>query len=356
MKQIYKDLMTLPGISSHENRIRDYFISFINDNKNYEIRKDNLGSVFAYKKSTKKDAKTVMVAAHMDEVGLMVSKIEKNGGIRVLPIGGLLGEVFISTVVYVYTNDGKEIPGVIGSVPPHLKVGNKVDIESLLVDIGANSKEEVINLGIRLGDMVLFKTPYLETFNEENFIAKSIDNRFGCALALEAISYFNNKDLEFNLAIGATVQEEVGLRGAKTSVNMIKPDLFIALDASPVNDLYDQSFDVKLGKGFLLRVFDPRNIMPQHLMTYFIDLANKNKIDYQPFISKGGTDAAMAHNMHEGIVSTTIGLPARYIHSTAAMASYKDVSSARSMLYALINDLTNEKIMKLKGGDKIEIL
>ncbi|MFA5692242.1 MAG: hypothetical protein WC907_01385 [Acholeplasmataceae bacterium] len=356
MKNLYKDLMELPGTSAHEGRIRNYMEEFIKDYPNYLIKKDNLGSIFAYKKSKNKDAKTLMIAGHLDEVGLMVKGIKNNGALEVLAIGGLLGEVFISQVLYVYTKDGLEIPGVIGSIPPHLKTNNKVDIENLLVDIGASSKEEVINLGIEIGDMVSFKTPYLNTFNDKMFIAKSIDNRFGCALSLETIKHFHDIELEFNIAIGATVQEEVGLRGAKTSVNLIKPDMFIALDASPVNDLYDPSFDTKLGKGFLVRVYDPRNIMPQNLKRYFIDLANKNNIPYQLFISKGGTDAAMAHNMYEGIISTTIGLPARYIHSSAAIASYDDLNSARMMLFTLINNLTNKKIDLLKGGNLIEDL
>ncbi|CDR31133.1 Glutamyl aminopeptidase [Acholeplasma oculi] len=344
----YENLTTIPGISGHEHFVRSYMESVIKKYPQYQIVKDKLGSVFAYKKSSNPNALTVLIAGHMDEVGLMVRGIKDNGAIELLPIGGLSADVFISQILYVYTEEGKKIPGIIGSVPPHLKQKNVLEIKNLLLDIGTESKEETLSYGIKLGDMVLFDTPYIETVNQKRFMAKSIDNRFGCGLALEAIEKFKDETFDFNLAIGATVQEEVGLRGAETSTNLFKPDLFIALDSSPLNDLYQASASGKLGDGFLLRIFDPKNIMLFSLKDYFKELALKHKIKYQPYISMGGTDAAKAIDMHEGILSTTIGLPARYIHSSVAMADYFDLEQARKMLFVLISDLTSDKIQQLK--------
>ncbi|VEU82620.1 M42 family metallopeptidase [Acholeplasma hippikon] len=349
MSNHYQILTELAGISSHEKNVRAYIEEVIKKYPNYQIKKDKLGSIFAYKQSKNPNAATVVVAGHMDEVGLMVRNIKPNGGIEVLPIGGLSGEVFISQVVYVYTKDGKKIPGIIGSIPPHLKTNNNTSIEALIVDVGASSKDEVLSYGINIGDMVLYETKYQDTFNKKRFIAKAIDNRYGCGLALEALEYFHETEFDFNIAIGATVQEEVGLRGAETTTNMFKPDMFIALDASPLNDIHDAGAIGKLGDGFLLRVYDPKNIMLFPLRNYFENLAQKHNIKYQAYFSMGGTDAAKAIDMHEGILATTIGLPARYIHSSVAMADYFDLDQARRMLFTLLEDLTTEKIKNLKG-------
>src|SRR5690554_4031891 len=151
----YKNLSLLPGISGNEKKVRNYFKEQIQKYPNYEMIIDKLGGIFAYKKSSNPNALTVLVAGHLDEVGLMVKGIKSNGAIELLPIGGLSGEVFISQIMYVYTKDNKKIPGVIGSIPPHLKQNNQVDIKSLLLDIGTTSKEETLSLGINLGDMVL---------------------------------------------------------------------------------------------------------------------------------------------------------------------------------------------------------
>lgn len=344
MTNHYKNLSNLPGISGREDRIRVYMENEMKKYPDFEIIKDRLGGIFAYKKSTNLNAKTLLIAGHMDEVGLMVKNIRANGAIEVLPIGGLSGDVFISQVMYVYTEDGQKIPGVIGSIPPHLKQSNNVDIANLLLDIGTTSKEETLSFGIQLGDMVLFDTPYTETINQKRWISKAIDNRFGCGLALEAIEHFSGKSFDYHLVIGATTQEEVGLRGAEIATNLFKPDMFIALDCSPLNDIHDKDSMSKLGGGFLLRIYDPKNIMLFPLKTYFKDLAENNNIKYQPYISMGGTDAAKAIDMHEGIPSTTIGLPARYIHSSAAIADLFDLGEARKMLFTLICDLNSDKI------------
>lgn len=349
MNKIYEDLMTLPGVSGNEGKIREYMKNFMSKFTNFEIQYDNLGSIFAVKKSKNKDAKTVMVAGHMDEVGFMVSHITNNGHIKIQPLGGWVPEVLISQVMNVYTDDNQIIKGIIGSLPPHLKKANSNKISDFTLDIGSSSKEETLELGILPGNMVLFDNQFNYTANKKRVISKAIDNRYGCGLALEVIEKFNDIDLDINLVVGATVQEEVGLRGAITSTKMFKPDMFIALDASPVNDL-EKVENATLGKGFLLRIFDPRNVMHQGLMRYFREIATKNEIAYQDFTSMGGTDAAAALDQLNGVLATTIGLPARYIHSTAAMMDISDLNSAREMIFSVVLNTTNDTIEKIKGG------
>lgn len=345
----YKDLMTLAGTSGHEYAIKAYMKAFMKDYPQFDIVTDNLGSIFAYKAAKDPHAPTVMIAGHQDEVGLIVAGITSLGQLKLINTGGLNGEVFISQVMNVYTTSGL-IKGVIGAIPPHLKTDQKLKIEDLRLDIGARSKEDVKKAGVQIGDMVLFDNPFTYTYDQTRVISKAIDNRYGCGLALDAIKAFSDIELPFHVAIGATVQEEVGLRGAESAVNKIKPQVFIALDASPVNDMADKASLASLGGGCLLRVYDPRNIMPPALLAYFRKLAKENNIKAQDYISKGGTDAAKAFSMHEGILSTTIGLPARYIHSSAAMMDLTDLDEARKMLYTVLNDLTPQKITKIIEG------
>lgn len=345
---IYKTLTESFGISAQEHYIKDIFLKEIKKYPNYKIITDNLGSVFAYKESKNKDAKTLVVAAHMDEVGLMIRDILPNGAIKVIPIGGLVPEVFISQVVYVQTENG-QIPGIIGAVPPHISRNTKMDFDNLLLDVGLDSIKEVTDAGIEVGQMVLPKTPFTLTYDKEKVIAKAVDNRWGCGMAIELIRDLHDVSFDYNIAIGATVQEEVGLRGAKTSSYLLDPDMFIALDASPLNDLRDKTSSGKMGEGFLIRLYDPRNIMKPSLFKYIKDVSKENNIKHQVYFSRGGTDAAAALISKRGVVATTIGLPARYIHSTASMFSIKDHFSAHKMLRALVNDLTSKKIEELQN-------
>ncbi len=346
---IYKTLTDAFGIPSQEHFIKEIFLKEIKKYPNYEIVTDNLGSVFAYKKSKNPNAKTLMIAGHMDEVGLMISDIRTNGAIKVIPIGGLVAEVFLSQVVYIQT-ETKQIPAIIGAVPPHISRDQKITFDTLTLDTGLNSKEEVLKAGIEVGQMVLPKTPFTMTADNQKVIAKAVDNRWGCGMALELIRDMNNQAFDYHLAIGATVQEEVGLRGAGTITYKIDPDMFIALDASPLNDLIDPHASGKMDDGFLVRLYDPSNIMKPSLFKYIKDVAQKNNIKHQIYFSRGGTDAARALITKEGVVATTIGLPTRYIHSTAAMFSLNDHFSAHQMVRVLLNDLTTEQITYLQNN------
>lgn len=344
--KIYQELMESFGISAQEQNIKNIFLREIKKYKEYKIVEDNLGSVFAYKKSKNPQAKTVMVAGHMDEVGLMISQIRENGLIKVIPIGGINPQVYLSQLVYIETEKG-HIPGIIGAVPPHISKDQNISFDDLSIDTGMN-KKELIDAGVEIGQTVLPKTPFLYSHNKTRVIAKAVDNRWGCGMALELIRDFHNEELPFNLVLGATVQEEVGLRGAGTSTYKVNPDVFIALDASPLNDLNDPNQHGKMDEGFLVRMYDPSNIMRPSLYKYIKSVAEKNKIKHQVYFSKGGTDAARALVTKEGVIATTIGLPARYIHSTVSMFSVNDHFSAHKMLRALLKDLTNEKIEELQ--------
>lgn len=352
LPKVYRDLLNLAGISGYEQYVRKYMEQEIKKYPSYTIQKDRLGSIFAYKPAKNVDAPTIMVAGHMDEVGLMVVKILKNGMLKLQPIGGLSGEVFVSQVLNVHTKSGI-IKGIVGAIPPHLKQSQQTNLADMILDVGASSKEEAIAFGVELGNMVLFDNPFSYTQNKKRVIAKAIDNRYGCGLALEAIKAFADIELPYHLVIGATVQEEVGLRGAQSATQTFKPDIFIALDASPVNDAVDCQAQGALGNGYLIRIYDPKNIMHQGLLQFFLDVSRKHKIPYQYFTSQGGTDAAKALDLLNGIPATTIGLPARYIHSTAAMMDLDDLRSARKMLFKVLLTLSPDIITRLVEGNYV---
>ena len=342
----YRDLMLLEGIPGHENNISNKLINHIKKYKSFKLIRDNLGSVFAFKKGSSE--KTLMIAGHMDEVGFIITNITENGFLKIQPLGGVDPSILIGLSLNIHT-EKRIFTGYIGAIPPHLRKKQNFGYENIMVDVGAKNKLEINEMGIQLGDFATF-IPYYKELSKDRIIAKSVDNRFGVGLAMNMISKLDKIDLPYNIAIGATVQEEVGLRGAETSVNTIKPDVFIALDASPVDDL-DGKSDYSLGKGFLLRMYDPRNTMPEYLKNALVNLANKNEIKFQYYISKGGTDAAKALDMFDGVVSTTIGLPARYIHSPLAVFDTNDLRHAEKFLLTFIMNLDENKILLLKNGD-----
>ena len=169
-------------------------------------------------------------------------------------------------------------------------------------------------------------------------------------MVLELIKEVANKKHNNKLIFGATVQEEVGLRGARVASQMIEPDLFITIDVSPADDFVSPTPNAKLGEGFLIRYFDPSIIMNRGLHDYFEETAIKNNIKYQEYRSMGGTDAAIAQYAGKGILSTTIGLPGRYIHTTAAMVHVDDMEAVKQMALAIIESFDEETFKKVKDG------
>lgn len=349
----FEKLCNLNGISGHEKQIRAFMKEELTKFSD-QIIQDRLGSIFGVKKGTT-EGPVIMIAGHMDEVGAMVIGITDKGFLRIQPIGGLKPEVMVSQNVNIVVNENVVLKGVVGSVPPHLTRGEatkEVVFEDLLVDIGADSKDHAIQLGVKVGCQVVPVNNYYVTADGKKIVSKAWDNRFGCGIALEVLKDIQGMDHPNTVVAGATVQEEVGLRGATTASQMVKPDLFIAVDVSPVGDFLDKSnpraFGT-LGEGFLIRFFDPRCIMNPDIKAYFEEVADKNNIKYQQFLSMGGTDAANAQYAGNGTFATTIGLPGRYIHSTTSMIHVDDVEAVKQMVIALIKDFDNDKLNRLKN-------
>ena len=231
--QMFKTLTELPGAPGDERAVRAYMREQLTQYSD-DIVQDNLGGIFGVRHAADPHAPKILVAGHMDEVAFMVTSITDNGMIRFQTLGGWWNQVMLAQRVTVYTKDG-EVPGVIASVPPHLLTAadraKPMDIKNMLIDIGADSKEDAEAIGIRPGQSILPICPFTPMANPKKIMAKAWDNRYGCGLAIDLLKELHGKEVKSHIYSGANVMEEVGLRGAQVSANMIKPDLFFALDA-----------------------------------------------------------------------------------------------------------------------------
>ncbi|SDJ75149.1 glutamyl aminopeptidase [Alkalibacterium thalassium] len=348
--QMIKRTTELQGISGFEHNVRDFMRSEMNGLVD-RIETDGLGGLFGVKESQTPDAPKLMLAAHMDEVGFMVSSITSKGLVKVLPIGGWNPYVVSSQRFTIQTKKG-EYPLVSSSIPPHLlkdKKNTSISIDSILFDGGFESKEEAEEYGVRPGDPIVPVVETIQMANKKTFAGKAWDNRYGVTLVLELLKQLKEEQLPSTLIAGANVQEEVGLRGTKGSVRKFKPDAFLAVDCSPANDLNgDKEAFGRLGDGFLLRIQDPGMILSREMKDYLIDTAETNNIPYQYFVSKGGTDAVAAHTLNEGIPSAVIGVPARYIHTHQSLFRIDDYEAAKEMVYQIVRTFDRSVLETIK--------
>ena len=326
--QLFKTLTTLHGCPGYEHDVRKFMKQELTKYAD-DVIQDKLGSIFGVKKG---EGPRVMVAGHMDEIGFMVAKVKKNGMIKIQPLGGWSPNVLQAQKMVVHTTKGP-IFGVIASTPPHLGGGDKPDVKTMMLDIGADSDEHAKELGVFPGQQITPHMDFTFTADQKKIIAKAWDNRYGCGLAIELLKELKDEKLPNMLFSGATVQEEVGTRGAETSANLIKPDIFFALDASPANDLTgDKTEFGQLGKGVLLRIHDRGYVTHRGMREFMLDMAQTHHIPYQYFTSLGGTDAGKVHITQEGVPSILVGVCARYIHSHTSMLHIDDYAAAKEML------------------------
>ncbi len=336
--KLFQTLTELPGAPGNEHAVRQFMKEQLSKYSE-EIVQDKLGSIFGVKRGNE-SGPTIMVAGHMDEVGFLVTNITETGMIRFQTLGGWWSQVLLAQRVQIITANGPVI-GVIASIPPHLldeATKNKpMDIKNMLIDIGADNREDAIKIGIKPGQQIVPICPFTPMANNKKILAKAWDNRYGCGLAIELLQELKDETLPNVLYSGATVQEEVGLRGAQTAATMIKPDLFYALDASPANDMTgDKKEFGHLGKGVLLRILDRSMVTHRGMREFILDTAETNKIPYQYFVSQGGTDAGRVHTSNEGVPSAVIGICSRYIHTHASIIHVDDYQAAKELIVKLV--------------------
>jgi putative aminopeptidase FrvX len=342
--QLFQKLTNASGAPGFEGEVRDLLQSYLSPLSD-EIVTDRLGSLFG-KKAGPADGPKLMAAGHMDEVGFMVTRITSEGFIKFETLGGWWEQVLLGQRVTLYTGE-KKIEGIIGSKPPHILPPEErkkpAKMKQMFIDIGAANKEEVEALGIQPGTPIVPTACFHVMANPKYLMAKAWDNRFGCALSVELMKAVQGKELPNTLYAGATVQEEVGLRGALTSANTIEPDLFFAFDAGPCLDTPGITPDVtysKLGGGAAIRIYDRSMVTHRRLREFVLDIAEKHNVPYQFFASPGGgTDAGRAHITGKGVPSIGIGIASRYIHSHASIMHRDDFDAALQLMTHLVPEL-----------------
>lgn len=356
----YKDLfdrlnvyMNIEAMSRFEEPVVDELKRNISSSK-FEITRDGFGSFIALKKSKKANAPKVMVAAHMDEVGYLVRMIKDNGNILVSPVGGVWPTTVVGTKAKLVTNsENKVFYGVFGHTSIHIleaeKVTKAITNKELFVDFGFMSKKEVEEAGIEIGDRIYISGETIK-FPNEIVGGKAMDNRAGVT-AMEFIAK-NIQDLELDcdVYLVGTVQEEVGTRGAKASVSIINPDVAFAVDTGASHDTSDCIPGVPvLGKGAAILVKDGGTLTDPKLVNDLMTISKEKDIKAYKYIAEGGgTDASELQYGKGGVSTVTVSIPQRYLHSPIGLASLVDIEATIDLVTEFIKSFNSEKLSEYR--------
>jgi putative aminopeptidase FrvX len=329
------------GIPGREEEVRSLMKNFLKPHMD-EVKEDKLGNVIGIKKG-KKNTPNVMLAAHMDEIGLLVKTISKEGFIQFTKMGGIDDRILLAQNIIVYT-EKEPLHGIIGSKPPHIQKEEErkkvLSYDELFIDVGAGSQEEAKKMGIKIGDPIGFDIRFSRV-GKSIVIGKALDDRAGCAVMIETIKRLKNTECTL-YAVG-TVQEEVGLRGATTAAFEIYPDIGIALDvtvAGDVPEVREVEAPIKMRKGPSIEIADSGLITHPKVLRLLIDAAEENKIPYQLEAGlPGSTDAARISLTREGVPSGVVSVPTRYIHSPSSLLSLEDTENAAKLTVAAIQKI-----------------
>lgn len=336
--KLFQTLTELPGAPGFEDEVRRYVRARMSAYTD-EIIQDGLGSLFGVLRGEENGPK-VMACGHLDEVGFLVTVIQDNGLLRFQPLGSWWSQAALAQQVRISTKNGS-IPGVIGSIPyqylDEAQRGKPVDIARLFIDIGAASRQQAIDMGIRPGLPAVPVCPFTPLAGGNRIMAKAWDNRFGVGLAVELLMELSDKPHPNVLYAGATAQEEVGMRGAQTTARLVAPDICYVLEAGPANDVSgDKDAFGRLGQGAALRILDTTIVTNPTLVEFIVDTAETNRIPYQYYVSPGATDAARIHLSGHGVPTAVIGVCARYMHSPATIIDTGDYAAAKELLLKLV--------------------
>lgn len=354
--QMMKELTDANGVPGNEGEPREVMKKHIEPFAD-EVVVDRLGSLIAVKNGNA-DGPKIMIAGHLDEIGFMVTRIDDQGFLSFQSLGGWWEQVMLAQRVTVVTRKGEYIPGVIGSKPPHIlppEARKKpVDKKDMFIDIGASSKEEAMEFGVRPGDSIVPVCDFTVMKNEKFLMAKAWDNRIGCAIAIEVFRRLKGEQHANRVYGVGTVQEEVGLRGAKTATHLIQPDIGFSVDVGIAGDtpgVTSKDALAKAGEGPQILVYDGSMISHTGLRHLVTDTADELGIPYQfDFVAGGGTDAGAIHVTAHGVPALAISIATRYIHTHAAILHRDDFENAVKLLVEVIKRLDAEQVKKLTYG------
>ena len=347
-----KELTEASGVSGYEGEARELMRKYLSPLG--ELSQDKLGSLICRKAGASGQPR-IMLAGHMDEIGFMVKLITKEGFIHFTPLGGWPSQHLPAQRIIIQTRNG-DIPGLIEARPPHLlseeERKKQVDRKEMFIDIGAGSREEVEEIGVRVGDPIVPVSAFtIMAGKKKTYMAKAFDDRVGCALTVAVLRELAAKPHPNTVYGVATVQEEVGCRGATTSAEAVNPDVAFALDVSPIGDIPgippDQTSE-KIGGGPSILIYDTRMIPNIKLRDLAINTAQELGIAIQlSALEFGGYDTSAIHLHGTGVPSLAIGIPTRHVHSHAAIMRRDDFDSTVRLLVALIHKLDKDTVSGL---------
>ena len=328
MKKLLKQLTESFGPSGYEENVRKLVRKEVKPYAD-EMKVDALGNLIVRKKPTKRsrDTKKIMIAAHMDEIGLIVSHVDENGFIRFVPLGAVIRRYVLGGRVRFLNG----VQGVIGS--DRLDNLNELPtLDKIYIDVGATGRKDC---PVKIGDIAAFDRPFTEMGNR--LVAKSMDNRAGVLIAIETLRAL--KSTLHDVYFVFTTQEEVGVRGATTSAYGVDPDVGIAVDVSPAGDTPSAlKIEVALGKGPGIKVRDVGSISDPRVVQWMINAAEKNKITYQrEVLPIGGTDPRAIQLARAGVPVGGISIPVRYVHSPSEMVDFSDIQNSVKLLTAILS-------------------
>lgn len=338
---LIEQLTQISGVSGNEEHVASLIQSLLPESVVTEM--DSIGNLTCTIQGTSKEAPTVLLAAHMDEVGFMVNDILPNGFLRLSMLGGWNTLTLPSSPVHIINREGENVRGTIGQISPHfLKKGDPItapDIDDIYVDIGAMSDESVKNdYHIDLGCIVVPISPFYHNKKSDLLFSKAFDDRIGVAALIELAHKVVSSPIPSTLILAFTVQEEVGVRGAKVLSHYVKADMALIVEGPPADDVPGGPARPQtcVGKGAHVRIFDPTHIGYPALVQLVSEVAKKNSIPIQKTVRKGGgTDAMELALADRGIKTIIVGVPVRYAHSHNGMCSLSDYHELIKLLYAM---------------------
>ncbi|MDK2800527.1 MAG: hypothetical protein PWP27_1208 [Clostridiales bacterium] len=341
---LLKMLTQAMGVSGNEQEVRDIILKEIHGHCD-GITVDRIGNIIAYKKGTANKNKKVMLSAHMDEIGLIVTGITDTGFIKFKPVGGIDSRILLSKKVLIGEN---KIPGVIGIKAIHLQDPSErekaIKVKNMYIDIGAKNKEDA-EKNVHLGDYIGFDSDYIP-FGDNLIKTKALDDRVGCAILIDMLK----ERYACDLYAAFTVQEEVGLRGAGVAAYTVNPDVALVVEGTTCSDVpgaEEHESATYLGSGPAISIMDRTSYSNKKLSQFLYELAKKNNIKVQyKRTTFGGNDAGKIHVTGEGIPTAAISVPCRYIHSPTSVMSLEDYEACKKVVQLFLYGIENFEIKK----------
>lgn len=360
LEHTLRELVERVAPSGHEGAVAEFMKTWA-ESRGAEVVIDTLGNVIC-RLNRRPEGPRVAVFSHMDEIGLVVRKIEEQGFLRVVRLGGIEEKSLVGKEVLVLTERGERIPGVIGIKAHHLMKPEEkhtvTKVEDIYIDIGTESREETLKAGVKIGCPVV----YSRTFFRQGYriFASSLDNRGGCAVLLEVLDTIKPEKLQAEVYLIGSVQEEFSLRGILPAIRSLNPDLLICLDIAPACDTPDlQGYaDVMLGGGPIVNVYTFHGrgtlagLIPSRAVVRWVtEIAKEEGIPLQRNVFFGGlTDVSFAQLEHAGILAVDLGFAIRYAHSPVEVCDLRDLERLKDLVLALLYRAEEQTLRALRGG------